>query len=63
MSADHVQLEGPDLSLGVQVSAIPDGAMLSGHVGNRRCSLPGAAMIFSRSVPHAPIMERRSQKG
>ena len=35
MSADHVQLEGPDLSLGVQVSAIPDGAMLSGHVGNQ----------------------------
>ena len=35
MSADHVQLEGPDLSLGVKLSAIPDGAMLSGHVGNR----------------------------
>jgi len=35
MSADHVQLEGPDLTLGVDVSAIPDGAMLSGHVGNR----------------------------
>ena len=35
MSADHVQLEGPDLSLGVKLSAIPDGAMLSGHVGDR----------------------------
>ncbi len=35
MSADHVQLEGPDLSLGVKLSAIPDGAMLSGHVGDQ----------------------------
>lgn len=32
MSADHVQLEGPDFSRGVKVSAIPDGGMLGGHV-------------------------------
>jgi NADPH-dependent 2,4-dienoyl-CoA reductase/sulfur reductase-like enzyme/nitrite reductase/ring-hydroxylating ferredoxin subunit len=32
MSADHVQPEGPDLSLGVKLSAIPDGDMLKGHV-------------------------------
>ena len=35
MSADHVQLEGPDLSLGVKLSAIPDGAMLTGHVDDQ----------------------------
>ncbi len=35
MSADHVQLEGPDFSLGVKLSAIADGAMLSGHVGDQ----------------------------
>ena len=35
MSADHVQLEGPDLSLGVKLSAIPDGAMLKGHVDDQ----------------------------
>ena len=31
MRGDHV-LEGPDLSLGVKLSAIPDGDMLKGHV-------------------------------
>jgi NADPH-dependent 2,4-dienoyl-CoA reductase/sulfur reductase-like enzyme/nitrite reductase/ring-hydroxylating ferredoxin subunit len=35
MSADHVQLEGPDLSLGVKLSAIPDGDMLKGYVGDQ----------------------------
>ena len=35
MSADHVQLEGPDLSLGVKVSAIRDGDMLNGYVGDQ----------------------------
>ena len=35
MSADHVQLEGPDLSVGVKLSAIADGAMLTGHVGDQ----------------------------
>jgi len=35
MSADHVQLEGPDLSLGVKLSAIPDGDMLKGHVDDQ----------------------------
>jgi NADPH-dependent 2,4-dienoyl-CoA reductase/sulfur reductase-like enzyme/nitrite reductase/ring-hydroxylating ferredoxin subunit len=35
MSADHVQLEGPDLSLGVKLSAIPDGDMLNGYVGDQ----------------------------
>src|SRR6476661_7621191 len=34
MSADHVQLEGPDLSSGVKLSAIPDGDMLQGYVGD-----------------------------
>jgi NADPH-dependent 2,4-dienoyl-CoA reductase/sulfur reductase-like enzyme/nitrite reductase/ring-hydroxylating ferredoxin subunit len=32
MSAGNVQLEGPDFSLGVKLSAVPDGAMLKGHV-------------------------------
>ena len=32
MSVDKVQLGGPDLSLGVKLSAIPGGAMVSGHV-------------------------------
>lgn len=32
MSADPVQLEGPNLSLGVALSAIPDGTMLRGYV-------------------------------
>jgi NADPH-dependent 2,4-dienoyl-CoA reductase/sulfur reductase-like enzyme/nitrite reductase/ring-hydroxylating ferredoxin subunit len=32
MSAENVQLEGPDLSLGVKLAAIADGAMLTGHV-------------------------------
>lgn len=35
MSADHVHLEGPDLSQGVKLSAIPDGDMLKGHVGDQ----------------------------
>ena len=35
MSADHVRLEGPDLSLGVEFSAIPDGDMLKAHVGDQ----------------------------
>jgi NADPH-dependent 2,4-dienoyl-CoA reductase/sulfur reductase-like enzyme/nitrite reductase/ring-hydroxylating ferredoxin subunit len=34
MSADHVPLEGPDLSVGVKLSEIADGAMLTGHVGD-----------------------------
>jgi len=41
MSADHVQLEGPDLSLGVKLSAVPDGAMLGGHVD-------GQAVLLAR---------------
>ena len=32
MNADTQQLEGPDFSLGVKLSALPDGAMLTGHV-------------------------------
>jgi len=32
MSADHVQLDGPDLSLGVSLFDLADGAMLGGHV-------------------------------
>ena len=35
MSAENVQLEGPDLSLGVKLSAIADGAMLTGHVDHQ----------------------------
>ena len=35
MSADHVELQGPDLSLGVKLSAIPDGAMLNGYVDDQ----------------------------
>jgi NADPH-dependent 2,4-dienoyl-CoA reductase/sulfur reductase-like enzyme/nitrite reductase/ring-hydroxylating ferredoxin subunit len=35
MSADHVQLEGPNLTLGVALSAIPDGTMLKGYVGDQ----------------------------
>jgi NADPH-dependent 2,4-dienoyl-CoA reductase/sulfur reductase-like enzyme/nitrite reductase/ring-hydroxylating ferredoxin subunit len=35
MSAGNVQLEGPDLSLGVKLSALADGAMLSGHVDDQ----------------------------
>ena len=35
MSADQVQLEGTDFSLGVKLSAVPDGAMLSGYVGDQ----------------------------
>ncbi|HEX5237971.1 MAG TPA: FAD-dependent oxidoreductase [Sphingomicrobium sp.] len=31
-AADHEQLEGPDLSRGVKLSAIPEGAILTGHV-------------------------------
>jgi len=33
MSATAMKLSGPDLSQGVELSAIPDGAMLLGHVG------------------------------
>lgn len=35
MSADHVQLQGPDLSLGVKLSAIADGDMLKGYVDDQ----------------------------
>ncbi len=32
MSNDNVQLEGPDLSVGIALEALADGAMLTGHV-------------------------------
>ena len=35
MSAENVQVEGPDLSLGVKLSAIADGAMLTGHIDDQ----------------------------
>ena len=35
MSADQIQLEGPDLSVGVKLSELPDGAMLGGHVDDQ----------------------------
>ena len=35
MSAGTVRLEGPDLSLGVKLDDLPDGAMLSGHVDHQ----------------------------
>ena len=35
MSAENVQLEGPDFSLGVKLSAIADGDMLRGHVDDQ----------------------------
>ena len=35
MSAENVQLQGPDLSIGVKLSAIADGAMLTGHVDDQ----------------------------
>lgn len=33
MSADTSELSGPDLSLGVPLSSLPEGAMLQGHAG------------------------------
>lgn len=33
MSGDTSKLSGPDLSLGVKLSSLPDGAMLQGHAG------------------------------
>ena len=35
MNADEVQREGPDFRLGVNLSTIPDGAMVDGHVGDQ----------------------------
>ena len=35
MSAENTQLEGPDLSLGVKLSAIADGDILKGHVDDQ----------------------------
>ena len=35
MSVNNVELEGPDLSLGVKLSAIPNHAMVSGHVDDQ----------------------------
>jgi NADPH-dependent 2,4-dienoyl-CoA reductase/sulfur reductase-like enzyme/nitrite reductase/ring-hydroxylating ferredoxin subunit len=35
MSTENTQLEGPDLSLGVKLSAIPDGDMLKGNVDDQ----------------------------
>ena len=35
MSAENVQLEGPDFSVGVRLSSVPDGAMLKGHVDDQ----------------------------
>ena len=34
MSEDKVKLSGPDLSLAIELSTIPDGTMLLGHVGD-----------------------------
>src|SRR5438093_757496 len=34
MAADTQQLEGPDLALGVKLSALADGGMLLGHLGD-----------------------------
>ena len=34
MSAANMPLEGPDFRLGLKLSAVPDGAMLNGHVDN-----------------------------
>jgi NADPH-dependent 2,4-dienoyl-CoA reductase/sulfur reductase-like enzyme/nitrite reductase/ring-hydroxylating ferredoxin subunit len=35
MSNDNGQSDGPDLRLGIELSSIPDGAMLSGHIDDQ----------------------------
>ena len=35
MDADKAQLDGPDFSLGMKLSALSDGTMLTGHVNDQ----------------------------
>jgi hypothetical protein len=75
MSEEKTKLSGPDLSLGVEFSRIPDRTMLLGHaqgVGRsvfdplaadidvpNRRSWPGVAIRCSQSGPSARIMAIR----
>ena len=55
------KFSGPDLTEGVDLSTVPDGTMLLGHV--RGEPMPGSAMNCSRSVPSARTTVLRSNRG
>jgi apoptosis-inducing factor 3 len=46
MSGDHTRSDGPDLTRGVPMESLPDGAMLAGHVGDDAVLLVHAGQEF-----------------
>ena len=62
MSADQTEPSGSDLTKGIEVELLADGAMLLGHVGQDQVILAGLATRYLRSMQPARTTAAPSRK-